>query len=57
VVLSSSSCSELREDIHNIIKEWHFGTEYLFDDGDLEDMTSDIMKVISKTRDPFGIKS
>jgi hypothetical protein len=57
VVLSSSSCSELREDIPNIIKEWHFGTEYLFDDEDLEDMTSDIMKVISKTRDPFGIKS
>ena len=54
---SSSSCSELREDINNIIKEWHFGTEYLFDDEDLEDMTSDIMKVISKTRDPFGIKS
>ena len=50
MVLSSSSCSKLREDIHTIIKEWHFGTEYMFDDEDLEDMTSDIMKVIKKKR-------
>ena len=43
VLTSSSSCSELREDINNIIKEWHFGTEDLFEDKDLEEMTSEIL--------------
>ena len=40
--------TELREDINNIIKEWHFGAEEMFDNTDLEDMTSDIMKAINK---------
>lgn len=40
--------TELREDINNIIKEWHFGIEDMFDNTDLEDMTSDIMKAINK---------
>ncbi len=50
---SSSSCSELREDINNIIKEWHFGTEDLFEDEDLEEMTSEIMRVVNKKRPPI----
>lgn len=50
---SSSSCSELREDINNIIKEWHFGTEDLFEDKDLEEMTSEIMRVVNKKRPPI----
>jgi hypothetical protein len=55
VVLSSSSSSysELREDIHNIIKEWHFGAEDVFEDKDLEEMTSDIMRVVNKKRPPI----
>jgi len=43
-----SSYSELREDINNIIKEWHFGTEDMFDDEDLECMVDDIMNIINK---------
>ena len=50
---SSSSCSELREDINNIIKEWHFGTEDLFEEKDLEEMTSEIMRVVNKKRPPI----
>ena len=50
---SSSSCSELREDINNIIKEWHFGTEDVFEDKDLEEMTSEIMRVVNKKRPPI----
>ena len=50
---SSSSCSELREDINNIIKEWHFGTEDQFEDKDLEEMTSEIMRVVNKRRPPI----
>jgi hypothetical protein len=50
---SSSSCSGLREDINNIIKEWHFGTEDLFEDKDLEEMTSEIMRVVNKKRPPI----
>ena len=50
---SSSSYSELREDINNIIKEWHFGTEDLFEDKDLEEMTSEIMRVVNKKRPPI----
>jgi hypothetical protein len=50
---SSSPCSELREDINNIIKEWHFGTEDQFEDKDLEEMTSDIMRVVNKKRPPI----
>jgi hypothetical protein len=55
VVLTSSSspCSELREDINNIIKEWHFGTEDQFEDKDLEEMTSEIMRVVNKKRPPI----
>ena len=43
-----SSYSELREGINNIIKEWHFGTEDMFDNEDLECMVDDIMKIINK---------
>ncbi len=50
---SSSSYSELREDINNIIKEWHFGTEDVFEDKDLEEMTSDIMRIVNKKRPPI----
>ena len=53
VLTSSSSCSELREDINNIIKEWHFGTEDQFEDKDLEEMTSEIMRVVNKKRPPI----
>ena len=53
VLTSSSSCSELREDINNIIKEWHFGTEDQFEDKDLEEMTSEIMRVVNKRRPPI----
>ena len=53
VLTSSSSCSELREDINNIIKEWHFGTEDLFEEKDLEEMTSEIMRVVNKKRPPI----
>jgi len=55
VILTSSSspCSELREDINNIIKEWHFGTEDQFEDKDLEEMTSEIMRVVNKKRPPI----
>jgi hypothetical protein len=53
VLSSSSSYSELREDINNIIKEWHFGTEDVFEDKDLEEMTSDIMRVVNKKRPPI----
>ena len=47
------SYSELREDINNIIKEWHFGTEDVFEDKDLEEMTSEIMRVVNKKRPPI----
>jgi hypothetical protein len=40
--------TDIRKDINNILKEWHFGTEYMFDDEDLECMTEDIMKIINK---------
>ncbi|MGZ5551189.1 MAG: hypothetical protein ACXW07_10700 [Nitrososphaeraceae archaeon] len=53
VLSSSSSYSELREDINNIIKEWHFGTEDVFEDKDLEEMTSDIMRVVNEKRPPI----
>jgi len=47
------SYAELREDINNIIKEWHFGTEDVFEDKDLEEMTSDIMRVVNEKRPPI----
>ncbi len=40
--------TEIREDINNILKEWHFGTEDLFDNEDLDCMADDIMKIINK---------
>ena len=48
VTSTYSSYSELREDINNIIKEWLFGTEDMFDNEDLECMVDDIMKIINK---------
>ena len=43
---SASTSTDLKEDIKNILIEWHIGTEDMFDDEDLECMTDDIMKVI-----------
>lgn len=43
-----ATTTDIRKDINNILKEWHFGTEYMFDDEDLECMTEDIMKIIKK---------
>ena len=38
--------TDLKENIKNILIEWHIGTEDMFDDEDLECMTNDIMEVI-----------
>ena len=43
-----TTTDNLREGINNILKEWHFGTEDMFDNEDLECMTDDIMKIINK---------
>ena len=43
--------TDIREDINNVLKEWHFGTEDMFDDEDLECMTNDIMEVIKSHPD------
>ena len=40
--------TDIREDINNVLKEWHFGTEEMFDNEDLECMADDIMKIINK---------
>lgn len=40
--------TDIREDINNVLKEWHFGTEDMFDNEDLECMADDIMKIINK---------
>ena len=40
--------TDIREDINNVLKEWHFGTEDMFDNEDLESMADDIMKIINK---------
>ena len=40
--------TDVREDINNILREWHFGTEEMFDNEDLECMADDIMKIINK---------
>ena len=40
--------TDIREDINNVLKEWHFGTEDMFDKEDLECMADDIMKIINK---------
>lgn len=43
-----TTTDNLREGINNILKEWHFGTEDMFDNEDLECMADDIMKIINK---------
>ena len=43
---SAMTGTGLKEDIKNILIEWHIGTEDMFDDEDLECMTNDIMEVI-----------
>ena len=43
-----STTTDIREDINNVLKEWHFGTEDMFDNEDLECMADDIMKIINK---------
>ena len=40
--------TDIREDINNVLKEWHFGTEDMFDNEDLDCMADDIMKIINK---------
>lgn len=45
---SPPTTTDLREDINNILREWHFGTEEMFDNEDLECMADDIMKIINK---------
>jgi hypothetical protein len=45
---SPPTITDIREDINNVLKEWHFGTEYMFDNEDLECMADDIMKIINK---------
>ena len=45
---SPPTTTALREDINNILREWHFGTEEMFDNEDLECMADDIMKIINK---------
>ena len=46
--LSPPTITDIREDINNVLKEWHFGTEDMFDNEDLECMADDIMKIINK---------
>ena len=46
--LSPPTITDIREDINHVLKEWHFGTEYMFDNEDLECMADDIMKIINK---------
>jgi hypothetical protein len=46
--LPPSTITDVREDINNVLKEWHFGTEDMFDNEDLECMADDIMKIINK---------
>jgi len=45
---SPPTTTDIREDINNVLKEWHFGTEDMFDKEDLECMADDIMKIINK---------
>jgi hypothetical protein len=45
---SPSITTDVREDINNILREWHFGTEEMFDNEHLECMVDDIMKIINK---------
>ena len=46
--LPPTTTTDVREDINNILREWHFGTENMFDNEDLECMADDIIKVINK---------
>jgi len=46
--LPPTTTTAIREDINNVLKEWHFGTENMFDNEDLECMADDIMKIINK---------
>jgi hypothetical protein len=46
--LLPTTITDIREHINNILKEWHFGTEDMFDNEDLECMVDDIMKIINK---------
>ena len=43
-----TTTTDIREDINNVLKEWHFGTETMFNNEDLECMADDIMKIINK---------
>ena len=44
----TTTITDIREDINNVLKEWHFGTEDMFDNEDLECMADDIIKIINK---------
>ena len=48
MMLSKVELKLLREEISTIIQDWHTGCEDMFDNEDLEEMTSDIMKVFSE---------
>ena len=48
IATTAVTTTDIRKDINNIFKEWHFRTQYMFDDEDLECMTEDIMKIINK---------
>lgn len=47
-MIATITITDIREDINNVLKEWHFGTEDMFDNEDLECMADDIMKIINK---------
>ena len=47
-MIATITITDIREDINNVLKEWHFGTEDMFDNEDLESMADDIMKIINK---------
>ena len=47
-MLSKVDLKLLREEISTLIQDWHTGCEDMFDNEDLEDMTSDIMKVFNE---------
>jgi isocitrate/isopropylmalate dehydrogenase len=48
MIATTTTITDIREDINNVLKEWHFGTEDMFDNEDLECMADDIMKIINK---------
>jgi hypothetical protein len=56
MMLSKVELKLLREEISTIIQDWHTGCEDMFDNEDLEDMTSDIIKVVNEKLSSRTIK-